>query len=65
MSTKPNSNKLLSVNDLIEYFNISKATAYRLINSRKITFYKIGGCIRFDKQDILDYLEKNKINPIE
>ena len=65
MPINSKTNKLLSINDLIEYFNISKATAYRLIDSRKITFYKIGGCIRFDQQDILNYLEKNKIDPIE
>ena len=57
-------NKLLTPDQLADFLNISKTTIYRLIDSRKIPFYKIGGSIRFDKKDITSYLQENKINPI-
>ena len=57
-------NKLLTPDQLADFLNISKTTIYRLIDSRKIPFYKIGGSIRFDKKDIMNYLQESKINPI-
>ena len=57
-------NKLLTPDQLADFLNISKTTVYRLIDSRKIPFYKIGGSIRFDKKDIMNYLQESKINPI-
>lgn len=55
-------NKLLSLNDVMAYFNISKPTMYRLINSRKIPFYKVSRSIRFKAEDIEKYLDENKTN---
>ena len=54
--------KLLSINDLKDIFNISKTTAYRIVESRKIPFYKISGVIRFSEEDIINYLKENKID---
>jgi excisionase family DNA binding protein len=59
-----NNLKLLSIKDLSKIFNISQATAYRIVDSRKISFYKIGGVLRFSEDDILKYLEENRIEPI-
>lgn len=57
--------KLLSINDLKEIFNISKTTAYRIVESRKIPFYKISGVIRFSEEDIINYLKENKIDKMK
>jgi len=57
--------KLLSIKDLGKLFNISKTTAYRIVESRKIPFYKIGGALRFSEKDILAYLEENRIDQIQ
>jgi len=57
--------KLLSIKDLSKLFNISKTTAYRIVEGRKIPFYKIGGVLRFSEKDILGYLEENKIEQIQ
>jgi len=56
--------RLLSIKDLGKIFNISQATAYRIVDGRKIPFYKIGGVIRFSEQDILKYLEDCRVEPI-
>lgn len=57
--------KLLSIKDLARVFNISSATAYRIVDSRKIPFYKISGVLRFSERDIIDYLKENRINTIK
>lgn len=60
-----NNLRLLSLNDLIKIFKVSKTTAYRIVYCRKIPFYKINGCIRFTEKDVIKYLEDNKVEPIQ
>lgn len=60
-----NNLKLLSIKDLGELFNISKATAYRIVEGRKIPFYKINGLLRFSENDILEYLKENRVEQIQ
>jgi excisionase family DNA binding protein len=36
----------------------------RLIEGRKIPFYKIGGGIRFDQNEIKEFLNNNRVDPI-
>lgn len=57
--------KLLSIKDLSKLFNISQTTAYRIVESRKISFYKINGLLRFSEKDIIKYLEENRIEQIQ
>lgn len=57
--------KLLSTSDLAKFFNISKTTVYRIVEGRKIPFYKINGALRFDEKDILEYLKENRVEPIK
>jgi len=38
--------------DLAGYLAISKATVYRLVSKRELPFHKIGGVLRFKKDDI-------------
>ena len=52
----------LSLKELALYLNIAERTARRLVDKRKIAFYKIGGCLRFKREDILSYLENNRID---
>ncbi len=60
-----NNLKLLSIKDLSELFSISKKTAYRVVDSRKIPFYKISGVIRFSEKDVLNYLKENRVDQIQ
>ena len=53
-------NKFLTISEVAELFNVSKATVTRLMDKRKLSFYKIGGVIRFSQEDIDHYLEDNK-----
>lgn len=60
MSTDSNI-KLFTTDDLAKILNVSKVTIYRLVETRKIPFYKIKGSIRFAEKDIHDYLATNRI----
>ena len=57
--------KLLPIKDLGQIFNISQTTAYRIVEGRKIPFYKISGVLRFSEEDIINYLKENRIDQIQ
>lgn len=57
--------KLYSIKELSKIFNISKPTIYRIIESRKIPFYKVKGSIRFTENDVLKYLKDNRVESVE
>ena len=57
--------KLYTISQVAEILAVSKITVYRLVEAKKIPFYKIKGCIRFAQKDIFDYLDKNHIGLIE
>lgn len=52
---------LLTPKDLALMFKVSIASIYRLIESRKIPFYKVGGSLRFSKDDISKYLREARV----
>jgi len=56
--------ELLTPDELTSVLKISKTGVYRLIAQRKIRFYKVGGSIRFDKNDVASYLQQNRVELI-
>jgi len=65
MSTGSNpKTELLTTDELASLLRISKAGVYRLIEKRQIHFYKIMGSLRFDKNDVLSFLQQNRIEPV-
>ena len=55
---------LLTIGETAELLTISESGARRLIDKRLIPFFKMMGSIRFDKKDVLSYLQNNRIEPI-
>lgn len=55
------SDNLLTPKDLALMLRVSTASIYRLIEGRKISFYKVGGSLRFTKEDITKYLREVRI----
>lgn len=51
--------------ELAEFLAISKPTVYRLVGKRQLPFHKIGGVLRFKREDIERYLEGGRIEPIK
>ena len=54
--------QFLSPKELKDVLGISLPTVYRLIDSRKIPVFKIGNSLRFFRDDIITYLESNRID---
>jgi len=55
----------MKIEELANYLSISKVTAYRLIEQRKIPFHKIGRSVRFHKRDVMTYLTNSRIGSVE
>jgi excisionase family DNA binding protein len=55
---------LLKLPEVVKALRISKSGVYRLVESRKIRFYKVGGVLRFDAQDVEDFLRQGCVEPI-
>lgn len=55
--------KLLTIDEVAKVFRVSKATVYRMIESRILPFYKVTRAIRFAEEDVLKYLESQRVKP--
>ncbi len=56
---------LITPDELAKLFRISKPSIYRLVDSRVLPFYKVGGSLRFSVTDINEYLSNNRVEPIQ
>jgi len=54
--------KLLKVDELARFLNVSRQTVYRLIEKRRIPFIKISGAIRFDEDEVRKFLNNNRVD---
>jgi NitT/TauT family transport system substrate-binding protein len=50
--------QILTVQDLKEFLNISEATIYKWKRERGLPYIKIGRTLRFDKNNIIKWLEQ-------
>lgn len=57
--------KLLSKKELASYLGVSKSTIERLVRGRKIPFYRIGGSVRFSIDEVMAYIQKNRVEVID
>ena len=65
MKIGSNTIKMITPIELASSLHISRTSVYRLIDQRKIPFYKIKGSIRFKQDDVMNYLENSRIEPIQ
>jgi excisionase family DNA binding protein len=56
---------LLTIADVAELLKVSVSTVRRLQQQRTIPFIKVGGRIRFTRNDIASYLETNRVRSID
>jgi len=52
----------MSVKQVAELFNVSELTVYRWAKSGKISSFNVGGVIRFEYDEIIEYLRKGDSN---
>lgn len=56
--------QLLTIQDVAKLLNVSASTVRRLQSDRRIPFIKVGGCVRFTKDDIIAFLKKSRVESI-
>lgn len=64
MNDDSTTNNLITPEELASLLRMSKPSVYRLIEKRKIPFYKISGSLRFKISDIKKYIEDARIDSI-
>lgn len=55
---------LLTIKDVAVLLKVSMTTVRRLQQGRRLPFIKVGGSVRFDQRDILEYLKKARVENI-
>ena len=56
--------ELLTLNEVAKLFKISVPSVRRLQQRRRIPFIKIGGSVRFEKSDLIAYVERGRVESI-
>ena len=64
MKTDIDPTNLLTTDELAAMLKISKRGVYRLVGLRRIRFHKLGRGLRFNKNDIMAYLQENRVDVI-
>jgi excisionase family DNA binding protein len=57
--------ELLTIAEVARLLKISIPSIRRLQQRRLIPFFKVGGSVRFTRNDIISYLEKKRIETID
>ena len=58
---------MLTVTDVAQWLSVSNSLVYQLVEAGKLPVYRIGngrGAIRFQPQDISDYIESCRNDPV-
>lgn len=56
---------IITPKELALLLKVSNTTIYRIIEGRKISFYKINGSIRFRQIDVETYMNGNRFEPLK
>jgi excisionase family DNA binding protein len=53
---------LMTPEELAEYLQLSVKTIYKLLRSGQIPFLYVGGCFRFDSDEIKRWMANRQVN---
>lgn len=56
--------ELLTIKEVAELLRVSPQSVRRLQQGRHLPFIKVGGSVRFDKNDIINFLKKQRVEAI-
>jgi excisionase family DNA binding protein len=56
--------ELMTIQEVAELLRVSASSVRRLQQGRHLPFIKVGGSVRFAKDDILDFLKKQRVEAI-
>lgn len=63
-SAEPVTKGYYSPEELATFLGLSKSTIYRLAYKRLLIAYKVNGSLRFDKNEVNDYIKAGRIGPM-
>ena len=63
-STSDLTPELLTRDEVARLLKISRATLYRLVEARRLPFYKVGHSLRFDKRDVMAFLRNHRVDAL-
>jgi len=55
--------ELLTIDEVAEILAVSPVTIYRYKKEAGLPYIKIGKILRFDKEDLWDWIQQHKIKP--
>lgn len=58
-------NEVLSLDEVAELLKVSKRTIQREVEQGKLEAFKVGRALRFTKQAVEEYMQKQKVKPGE
>lgn len=56
--------RLLTVEEVAARLRVSKTTVYRLVERRRIPFFKYGNAVRIAEADVRAYLRAHRVEPV-
>lgn len=56
--------RLLTAEQVADVLGCHSRTVYRLAETRRLPFYRIGGLLRVSEADLEDYLERVKVDAV-
>ncbi len=62
-SEQPDDIQLLNIAEAARFLSVSPSTLYGWVWQRRIPFVKLGRAVRFDKADLEEYIDRNKVHP--
>lgn len=68
LENKPNDSsavaELLTIPEVAQLLKVSVPTVRRLLDQRTISFLKVGGSVRFTRDDVLSYLARHRVESV-
>lgn len=61
MSKKSSEEAILTIKEVAEYLKVAEKTIYRLVGTKKIPAFKVGGAWRFSRADIDQWIKQQTI----
>ena len=61
----PMSDEIMTLKEVAAYLKLAEKTAYKLAAAGKLPGFKVGGSWRFQKEDVQQWIEEQKLNSKE
>jgi len=55
---------LFTPSEAASMLRLSKASIYRLVETRRLPFYRVSGSLRFSKKDLDEYVSQGRVESI-